>query len=109
MQIEHTMENGVHRYECWDDYGCSVVGFAVVVEKRDFVYLKEINVGSSHRGLGIGTALLRRVIEDFSGRDLFASVFKERVNWYQRHGFETLGDKDGLTEIKRTNRDNLLK
>lgn len=109
MKIEHTMEKGVHRYECWDDYGCSVVAFAVVVEKRDCVYLKEINVGSSYRGLGIGTALLRRVLDDFSGRDLFANVFKDRIRWYQRYGFETLGDKGDLTEIKRAKRNNLLK
>ncbi|MGC8816865.1 MAG: GNAT family N-acetyltransferase [Candidatus Hadarchaeum sp.] len=109
MQIEHTMEKGVHRYECWDDYGCSVVAFAVVVEKRGYVYLKEINVGSSYRGKGIGTSLLKRVLDDFSGRDILASVFKDRVKWYQEHGFETLGEKGGLAEVKKAHGDNLLK
>ncbi|MBC7219668.1 MAG: GNAT family N-acetyltransferase [Hadesarchaea archaeon] len=101
MQIEYTTENGVHRYECWDDYGCSVVAFAIVVEKKDCAHLMEINVGSSYRGRRIGTALLKRVIDDFSGQDIFANVFKDRVKWYQRHGFETLEEKGDLTEIKR--------
>jgi N-acetylglutamate synthase-like GNAT family acetyltransferase len=101
MRIDHTTENGVHRYECWDDYGCSVVASAVAVEENGHINLREINVGRSYRGRGLGTLLLEQVIADFSDRDLVASVFEERVPWYRRHGFEPVESRGGLIEVKR--------
>ncbi|HDI12981.1 MAG: hypothetical protein DRN83_03155 [Hadesarchaea archaeon] len=101
MQIEHSKNNGAHRYECWDDYGCSIVGSAVVIEQEDHVYLKDINVSSYYRGRGIGTRLLNRVIVDFKKKPIMADVFEARLPWYRRHGFKSVGRTDNLIKIIR--------
>jgi ribosomal protein S18 acetylase RimI-like enzyme len=101
MRIEHTIQDGVHRYECWDDYGCSVVASAVVVEENDRVHLKDINVGSSYRGRGIGTTLLKLITEDFGDVELVAEVFEDRLPWYRRHGFEQVERIRNLTRVVR--------
>ncbi len=102
MQIEHTIRDGVHRYLCWGDYGCSVVASAVSVEEDDHVYLKDINLGPAYRGHGIGTRLLEQIKEDFSERDLVANVFEARVPWYRRQGFEPFEMTNNLVKIVRS-------
>lgn len=101
MRIEHSVQDGLHRYECWDDYGCSVVASAVVLERDGYAYLQDINVGSGHRGNGIGTGLLNRILADFEGRHIIADVFEDRVPWYRKHGFEPIGKAKQLVKIVR--------
>ena len=101
MQIEHSAQDGVHRYECWDDYGCSVVASAVVQVQNGHAYLQDINVSPGHRGRGIGTQLLKQVIADFGDRVLVAGVFQARVQWYERHGFEQVGRENELFKVVR--------
>lgn len=93
--------NGGHRYECWDDYGCSVVASAVVREHGEQACLQDINVSSSYRRRGIGTGLLKQILADFRGRTIVASVFEGRVPWYERHGFRTAGRERNLVRIER--------
>jgi GNAT superfamily N-acetyltransferase len=101
MRIEHTIRGGLHRYECWDDYGCSIIASAVVVEEDARVCLKDINVGSSYRGRGIGTLLLKQITDDFGDIELVAEVFQDRLPWYRRHGFEPVGRTRNLTKVVR--------
>lgn len=56
----------------------------------DHVYLQDINIASAYRGQGIGTELLQRIVNDFE-LPVVADVFKDRVRWYERNGFQ-LGD-----------------
>lgn len=99
MQIEHSAQDGVHRYECWDDYGCSVVASAVIQEQDGHAYLHGINVSSGHRGRGVGTELLKQILEDFDGTHIVADVFEARVQWYKKHGFEPVGETNNLIRI----------
>jgi GNAT superfamily N-acetyltransferase len=101
MRIEHSIQDGVHRYECWDDYGCSIIASAVVLERGEHIYLRDINVASSYRGNGIGTALLSQILADFEGRHIIADVFEDRVPWYRKHGFEPIGKVKKLIRIAR--------
>ena len=101
MRIEHHEEGGLHRYECWDDYGCSVVASAVVRMRDGHAYLQDINVGSCFRGRGVGTRLLSQIIADFGNRPLVASVFEARLPWYGRHGFEHAGRENELIKVVR--------
>ncbi len=101
MQIERFGQEGARRYECWDDYGCSVVASAVVREHGGQVCLQDINVSSSYRGRGIGTGLLRQILTDFEGTAIVASVFGARVPWYERHGFRPAGREGNLVKIER--------
>jgi N-acetylglutamate synthase-like GNAT family acetyltransferase len=101
MRIEHSKQNRAHRYECWDDYGCSIMASAVVLEWDDHIYLEDINVGSVYRGRGVGTGLLNRILADFKDRPVTANVFEARVPWYRRHGFEPVGKTNDLIKIVR--------
>jgi ribosomal protein S18 acetylase RimI-like enzyme len=102
MRIESYQDEKVQRYECWDDYGCSIVGGAVVVRRDGYAYLKDINVSSGHRGNGIGTELLKLIISDFGDRHIVADVFADRLPWYERHGFEEIGREGHLVKIVRS-------
>ena len=99
MKVEHSREASKHRYECWDDYGCSVVASAVVLEHEGYAYLQDINVCSSQRGGGIGTELLKTVLADFSEVSVIADVFEDRFPWYEKHGFEQIGRNNQLVNI----------
>jgi len=101
MQIERFKQEGARRYECWDDYGCSVMASAVVREYGEQACLQDINVSSSYRGRGIGTGLLKQILADFKGRAIVVSVFEGRVPWYERHGFRTTGREGNLVRIER--------
>ena len=102
MRIERSIQDCAHRYECWDDYECSIMASAVVLERGKHVYLKDINVGSSYRGRGIGTKLLNQIITDFKDRQITADIFEERIPWYKRHGFEPVGRTNNLIKIVRS-------
>ena len=101
MRIEHSKQNRAHSYECWDDYGCSIIANAVVLERDDYIYLEDINVGSGYRGRGVGTGLLNQILADFGDRPVTANVFEARVPWYRRHGFEPVGKTNDLIKIVR--------
>ncbi|MEM2875320.1 MAG: GNAT family N-acetyltransferase [Candidatus Hadarchaeales archaeon] len=101
MRIESYPVGEFQRYECWDDYGCSVVASAVVERREGYAYLKDINVSSGHRGNGIGTELLNQIILDFGGMHIIADVFVDRLPWYERHGFEEIGRNSHLVKVVR--------
>ena len=101
MRVEHSEENRAHRYECWDDYGCSIMASAVVLERDDHIYLEDINVGSIYRGRGVGTGLLNQILANFKDVSITANVFEARVPWYRRHGFEPVGKTNDLIKIVR--------
>ena len=102
MQIERFEQEGACRYECWDDYGCSVVASAVVRKWNGHAYLQDINVSSSYRGRGIGTGLLKQILADFEGAVIVASVFEARVPWYERHGFRPAGREGNLVKVEKS-------
>ncbi|MGQ9788013.1 MAG: GNAT family N-acetyltransferase [Candidatus Hadarchaeaceae archaeon] len=102
MRIEHLQRGETHCYECWDDYGCSVIAGAVVLLREDHAYLKNINVAPHHRGKGVGSQLLARILDDFYDTVVVADIFEERLPWYRRHGFESVGKNKDLIRVIRS-------
>lgn len=102
MHVKHHSRGDTHRYECWGDYGCSVVAVAVVQLRGGRAHLQDISVGRGHRGRGIGSDLLKRIVADFKDRPITAKIFKARVPWYRRHGFEPVGREKELVEVARS-------
>ena len=69
-----------------------VVGYAVLTEKVDGVWLENIAVATTSGGRGIGTALINHVEAYLSGRtasyQLYTNVKMARnIGWYERLGF----------------------
>jgi len=102
MQIKRFEQGDACKYECWDDYQCSVMASAVVRKHGKQAYLQNINVSSSYRGRGIGTGLLKQILADLEGMIISASVFEARVPWYARHGFMSTGSEGNLVRIEKS-------
>ena len=102
MQIKRFEQEDAYKYECWDDYQCSVMASAVVRKHGKQAYLQDINVSLSYRGRGIGTGLLKQILADFEGTLIVASVFEARVPWYERHGFRPTGSEGNLVRIEKS-------
>lgn len=77
--------------------GKTRVATANLIRHRDGLLLANIHVPEKYRGLGVGTKLLKRIIQaaDDDGRTLYlipssSGVMsdKELIAWYSRHGFE---------------------
>ena len=69
-----------------------VVGYAVLTEKADGVWLENIAVATASGGRGIGTGLIRHVEAYLSGQEagyqLYTHVKMVRnIEWYERLGF----------------------
>ncbi|MEL0304321.1 MAG: GNAT family N-acetyltransferase [Rhodobiaceae bacterium] len=69
-----------------------VVGYAVLTEKVDGVWLENIAVATTSNGRGIGTGLINHVEAYLSGRtasyQLYTNVKMTRnIGWYERLGF----------------------
>lgn len=74
----------------------SVVGYVVLMEKADGVWLENVAVSTAHNGQGIGTGLMRHVEVYLSGRaasyQLYTNVKMTRnIGWYERLGFVETG------------------
>lgn len=67
-----------------------------IVRDGESAHIVEINVSREWRGRGIGSELLRIIKEDFRGKRVTAEVFRERVGWYERNGFERAGERGHL-------------
>jgi GNAT superfamily N-acetyltransferase len=67
----------------------ATVGFArAVSDGVAFAYLADVYVDAAARGAGIGTALVRTMIEDGSGRDFRWTLFTQDAHGlYARFGF----------------------
>ena len=69
-----------------------VVGYAVLMQKDDGVWLESIAVATAHSGHGIGTCLIKHIEDHLSGRttsyQLYTNVKMVRnMRWYERLGF----------------------
>ena len=99
MDIECISKEGDHEYLVWDDNFSKVVATARLKGGEEGTEIMMINVERMMRGSGIGTTLLKRLVEDFSCCNLYAWVFKGRTDWYERNGFEILGRDGDLIKV----------
>ncbi|WP_019630640.1 GNAT family N-acetyltransferase [Actinomadura atramentaria] len=83
------------------------VGFAAVEPLDGAVHLEQISVDAAETGRGIGTALLRAVIEEASNASapgVSLITFREvpwNGPWYARHGFAELPIADWGPGLRR--------
>ncbi len=99
MDIEHVSSEGAHEYLVWDDNYSRIVATARLKGNDDGTEIGMINVERGMRGSGVGTKLLKKIITDFSCCNLYAWVFKDRTNWYERNGFEIFAEDGDLIKV----------
>lgn len=72
------------------------IGRLYVSQRGDEIRIVDIIVAAEHRGRGIGTVLLRRLIAESEASRRSLTIHVERENpayhWYGRLGFEIAGD-----------------
>ena len=73
-----------------------VIGYAVLVQKADGVWLENIAVATASGGQGLGTGLIAHIETYLSGRtdsyQLYTNVKMVRnIGWYERLGFVETG------------------
>lgn len=93
--------------ECVIEVDDVPVGRLVVGSDDDAVVVLDVAIAPSHRGGGIGTAVLSRVIDDASGHRtvrLTVARHNQAQRLYQRLGFDVVGssDTDLLMELDLT-------
>ncbi|KAI9333181.1 hypothetical protein DFJ73DRAFT_896207 [Zopfochytrium polystomum] len=66
-----------------------VLGTAQYVYMRRYLWLDALAVKEEAQGLGIGSLLLQRLIENAAarGKQVLCFALKDVVTWYERHGF----------------------
>jgi len=79
-----------------------VLARAVVVETEEEAEIKLINVSRHHRGSGIGSLLLSRIILDFQHKRLVVWTFSERCEWYRKNGFTIQERRANLVRMVRS-------
>lgn len=95
--FEHAIESG-NLLTARDKKG-QVVGFALLSRRQDTLYLDQISVHPDHGRMGLGGALITRVLEEAKFRKLKTvtlSTFRD-LAWngpfYRRHGFKEIARK----------------
>jgi N-acetylglutamate synthase-like GNAT family acetyltransferase len=99
MDIESISKEDSREYLMWDDNFSKVIATARLKIKEGDIEILMINVARGMRGNGLGTALLKRMVEDFSCCTLYAWVFRDRTDWYKRNGFEISGRSGDLIKV----------
>ncbi len=87
-EIEQAGEYQKYEYLVYDIYGIGVIGYGVVYQKGNSAEIKIINVDRLHRGEGIGSLLLQKIISDHLERDIYVKTFESLIPWYEKFGFK---------------------
>jgi L-amino acid N-acyltransferase YncA len=125
-----TFETEVPTWEAWDAAhlgscrlvaveGAEVVGWAAlspVSERCVYGGVAEVSVyvGDDHRGRGIGSCLLRRLVDESEAHGIWtlqAGIFPENtasVHLHKKHGFREVGVRKRLGKLAGSWRDVLL-
>ena len=101
MEIESKDKKNKSEYIVWNDSKSQIIAGATLKDDRNPVRLERIDVKRNLRDHGIGTKLLRRILEDFENSEIVAQVFSARVDWYRRHGFELEERNNQLVKVRR--------
>lgn len=99
MNIEKNFEKDRCEYLIWNESYSRVIGTARVELSEGGAEIKVINIENSYRGNGIGTKLLKKIVDDFSDRQIFIWAFKGREEWYERNGFRVMAREGKLTKL----------
>ena len=82
------------------------VGFArVVTDQATFAYLADVFILESHRGRGLGKALIAAIAADsrLQGLRRWVLVTRDAHELYARHGFTPLAAPERFMELHRPN------
>ncbi|MGQ9720667.1 MAG: GNAT family N-acetyltransferase [Candidatus Jordarchaeum sp.] len=92
-EISQAGEYQKYEYLVYDIYGIGVIGYGVVYQNRDSAEIKVINVDRYHRGEGIGSSMLERIVEDHSEKNIQVKTFDSLIPWYQKFGFKVINSE----------------
>ncbi|MHA1505813.1 MAG: GNAT family N-acetyltransferase [Candidatus Asgardarchaeia archaeon] len=101
INVRRKVYDGSIIWEYEFSYDCiNTLGFAKVIEYKDYVELRYINVDREYRGNGIGSTLLNHIIEEFPDKDIIVETFKERINWYSKFQFHVEKTNGNLIHMR---------
>lgn len=105
-RLEHAIANSTHVVSAWD--GDRLVGLArVISDGEHIVYAQDLLVLKEYRRRGLGSALLRRVLQPFvhvRQTVLITDKSPEMLGFYQSLGFEMAGRSGIATFISLKSR-----
>jgi len=83
-----------------------VIGYAIIIGKKDGWWLENIAVDPAHAGKGVGTALIARLEGDLARQADYYQLYTNRlmlrnIDWYLRLGFTETGRRleDGYERV----------
>jgi len=83
-----------------------VIGYAIIISKKDGWWLENIAVDPAHAGKGVGTALIARLEGDLARQTDYYQLYTNRlmlrnIDWYLRLGFIETGRRleDGYERV----------
>ncbi len=88
-------------YRIPDEIMPTFIGVARVREYEDEVAIEIINVNPNRRGQGIGTRLLKQIVNDYDNYSLTVTTFPNLEEWYEEFGFEKTYKKGNLIHMIR--------
>lgn len=101
-EIERTEDYLKYEYFVYDIYGIGIIGYGLVYQKDGSAEIKVINVDRNHRGEGIGSSMLQRIVDDHSEKDIHVKTFHSLISWYERFGFKV--DSEPLSLVRSSSR-----
>jgi ribosomal protein S18 acetylase RimI-like enzyme len=83
-----------------------LIGYAIIISKKDGWWLENIAVDPAHAGKGVGTALIARLEGDLARQTDYYQLYTNRlmlrnIDWYLRLGFIETGRRleDGYERV----------
>ena len=101
--VKNTRKRNINFFACMD--GDEWAGFVYIINHKDLSYIFYLAVDEEKRGRGLGTAILKAVLEKYKGRRLFLAIEQpderaknyaqrlRRQSFYLRAGFHRLGQR----------------
>lgn len=83
------------------------VGIVAMVQEPDCVKLNQLLILPEHQGRGIGSAIMKRIIEDATAFELPVRLQVLKVNsraiaFFQRLSFQNVGDSDTHVQMEKS-------
>lgn len=100
--LKLAIENSLNVWTCWDDD--KLVGLARVVgDGYTIIYIQDILVLESYQGQGIGSKLIKLILEKYkSVRQivLMTDETEKTIKFYKKNGLKKASDYEMITFIK---------
>ena len=101
-RLKNAIDSSLKVWTCWDDD--RLIGLARVVgDGYTIIYIQDILVLESYQGQGIGSKLLKLILEKYNQVRqivLMTDETEKTINFYQKNGLVNASDSKAVTFIK---------